>query len=655
MSKTIGIDLGTTNSCVAILEGSDPVLIPNAEGSRTTPSVVAFTEEGDRLVGQIAKRQAVTNPDNTLFAIKRLIGRRFQDDEVQKMIETVPFDIIEAENGDAWVQVGDETYSPPQISAIVLEKMKSTAEEYLGEAVTKAIVTTPAHFDDSQRQATKDAGKIAGLDVQRIINEPTAAALAYGSDPDASNRIAVFDLGGGTFDISILDLTEGVYEVRSTNGDTFLGGEDFDLRLMDYCLQMFEEESGADLRGDAMALQRLKEAAEKAKQELSSVEETEINLPFITVDEEGPKHLKVALTRALLEDLVDDLIERLAGPCEQALSDADLKPTDVDTVLLVGGMTRMPRVRERVQEIFEQAPSTEVNPDEVVAVGAAIQAGVLSGETKDVLLLDVTPLSLGIETAGGTATPLIPRNTTIPCKKSEIFTTAQDNQPFVRVHVLQGEREMSADNKSLAVFELTGIPPAPRGMPKIEVTFEIDANGIVNVQAKDLGTGHNQTVHIEGASGLAEREIQEMVRQAETYREEDRLRRELADARNELEGLLYTTERSMEQYGDQLPFDDLMAVREAISRAQKAKETNNIREIRATTGELGEAARKLAEILYSEAQAQAMAASLDDEDLDDSEDDEDLLASMDDEDPPGGGDDGGGSDEMPDLEEDSLE
>ena len=613
MSKTIGIDLGTTNSCVAVLEGSDPVVIPNAEGSRTTPSVVAFTDEGDRLVGQIARRQAVSNPGNTLFAIKRLIGRRFEDPEVQKMIKTVPFEIVAADNQDAWVRIDDQKYSPQQISAIILEKMKATAEEYLGETVAKAIITVPAHFNDSQRQATKDAGRIAGLDVLRIINEPTAAALAYGSEPGSSTRIAVFDLGGGTFDISILDLNQGVYEVKSTHGDTFLGGEDFDLRIMDHCLGQFQAETGVDLREDTMALQRLKEAAEKAKKELSSIEETEVNLPFITVDEEGPKHLKTVLTRAGFEELVEDLVERTAEPCRQAIADARVKTSEIDEVLLVGGMTRMPRVREKVQEIFGKVPNTEVNPDEVVAAGAGVQAGVLSGETKDVLLLDVTPLTLGIETAGGTFTPLIPRNTTIPCKKSEIFTTAQDNQPFVRVHVLQGEREMAQGNKSLAVFELTGIPPAPRGLPKIEVMFELDANGIVHVSATDQGTGRKQQIQIEGASGLSEREIHAMVRDAETYREEDRLRRELADERTKLEGLLYTSERSLEQYGEQLPFDDLMAVREALSHAQEAVKTNSIREVRQAHQDLGEAARKLAEVLYMEAQAAAIESV--DEDL----------------------------------------
>ena len=640
MPKTIGIDLGTTNSCVAILEGDEPIVIPNSEGSRTTPSVVAFTEERDRLVGQIAKRQAVTNPGNTLFAIKRLIGRRFEDEEVSRMMETVPFQIVESDNGDAWVQVGDDSFSPAQISAMVLEKMKTTAEEYLGEPVDKAIVTVPAHFNDSQRQATKDGGKIAGLEVLRIINEPTAAALAYGNDPGVTEVVAVFDLGGGTFDISILQLSDGVYEVKSTNGDTFLGGEDFDLRIMDYCLQTFQEETGTDLHTDTMALQRLKEAAEKAKHELSSVEETEINLPFITVDESGPKHLQLTLTRSAIEELVSDLIERLAGPCEQALSDAEISSDGIDQILLVGGMTRMPRVRERVTEIFGKSSSTEVNPDEVVAVGAAIQAGVLSGQTKDVLLLDVTPLSLGIETAGGTYTPLIERNTTVPCKKSEIFTTAQDNQPFVRVHVLQGEREMSKDNKSLAVFELTGIPPSPRGIPKIEVVFDIDANGIVNVTATDLGTNRRHEVQVDGASGLSEREINTMVRDAETYREEDRLRRELADEKTTLEGLLYTTDRSVEQYGDQLDFEDLMAIREGITRAQAAVETNNLREIRQASQELSDSARKLAEILYQEAQA-AAEAGINDADLL-SGDIDDIDESFDDED-------------LNDLEEDSLE
>jgi len=619
MSKTIGIDLGTTNSCVAVIEGSEPMVIPNAEGSRTTPSVVAFTDDGDRLVGQIARRQAVSNPDNTLFAIKRLIGRRFEDEDVQRMIETGPFEIVPTDNGDAWVKIASTQYSPAQISAIILEKMKATAEEYLGETVTKAIITVPAHFDDSQRNATKDAGRIAGLDVLRIINEPTAAALAYGSEPgEEAKRIAIFDLGGGTFDISILDLNSGVYEVRATNGDTFLGGEDFDLRIMDHCLSQFQGETGVDLRQDAMALQRLKEASEKAKKELSSVEQTEINLPFITVDEEGPKHLKVVLSRDMFEELVADLLDRLASPCTEAMADADVKAGEIDEVLLVGGMTRMPRVRPRVEEIFGKTANADINPDEVVAVGAAIQGSVLAGETKDILLLDVTPLSLGIETAGGTYTHLIERNTTIPCKRSEIFTTAQDNQPFVRVHVLQGERKMASDNKSLATFELTGIPPAPRGMPKIEVVFDIDANGIVNVSAKDLGTGRKQAVVVEGASGLSEREVNEMVREAETYREEDRMRRELADEKTQLEGLLYTTERSLEQFGEQLPFDDLMAIREGITAAQAAVESSNLRDIKTSHTALADAARKLAEVLYMEAQNAAM-ESIDDDML--SEDD----------------------------------
>ncbi|MCP4869346.1 MAG: molecular chaperone DnaK [Proteobacteria bacterium] len=603
--KIIGIDLGTTNSCVAIVESGDPVVIPNSEGSRTTPSVVAFTEEGDRLVGQIAKRQAVTNPDNTLYAIKRLIGRRHDEPEVQRAAETSPFQIIESENGDAWVGVGGKEMSPPQVSAIVLEQIKKTAEDYLGETVDRAIITVPAYFNDSQRQATKDAGKIAGLEVLRIINEPTAAALAYGVDTNAEGRIAVFDLGGGTFDISILELHDGVFEVKSTSGDTFLGGEDFDQHLMGYCLNAFQEETGINLREDTMALQRLKEAAEKAKHELSSALETMLNLPFITVDEQGPRHLKVELSRAQFESMVGELLERVKTPCQKALDDAGLSPSDVDDVLLVGGMTRMPKVREMVQEFFGKPPNTSVNPDEVVATGAAVQGSVLAGDTKDVLLLDVTPLSLGIETAGGVFQVMIPRNTTIPTKRGEIFTTAQDNQPMVNVHVAQGEREMVDDNKSLARFELTGLPPAPRGMPQIEVTFELDANGILNVAAKDLGTGRKQAVRVVSNSGLGEDDIKRMVREAEQHREDDTVRKEVAEARNELDGLLYTTERALDEYGDAIPFEELMAIREAITKAQGSIKAGILEGIRRAHEELSTAAQAIAEALYAGAMEDA--------------------------------------------------
>jgi molecular chaperone DnaK len=625
--KIIGIDLGTTNSCVAIVEGGEPVVIPNSEGSRTTPSVVAFTEEGDRLVGQIAKRQAVTNPDNTLYAIKRLIGRRFDDAEVQKAVSTSPFRILQAENDDAWVEAAGKPLSPPQVSAIILEQIKKTAEDYTGDTIDRAIITVPAYFNDAQRQATKDAGRIAGLEVLRIINEPTAAALAYGLAGDKDERIAVFDLGGGTFDISILELSDGVFEVKSTAGDTFLGGEDFDLRLIDHCLKVFREDTGIDLREDTMALQRLKEAAEKAKHELSSSLETTINLPFITVDEQGPRHLKVDLTRGQFEAMVGDLIDRLRGPCEQAMKDAGATSATLDEILLVGGMTRMPRVREAVAEFFGKAPNTSVNPDEVVAVGAAVQGSVLAGETKDILLLDVTPLTLGIETAGGVFQPMITRNTTIPCKKGEIFTTALDNQPMVNVHVAQGEREMVDDNKSLARFELTGIPPAPRGMPQIEVTFELDANGILNVSAKDLGTGRKQAVRVVSNSGLGEDDIKKMIRDAEAHREEDRIRKDLAEAKNELDGLLYTTERSLDEYGDAIAFEDLMAIREAISSAQGAARTNNLEAVRTAHADLAEKAQTIAEALYGAAmdQADQMADSiLDDDDAFDDEDEEDV-------------------------------
>ena len=614
--KIIGIDLGTTNSCVSIIDGGDPVVVPNPEGSRTTPSVVAFTEDGDRLVGQIAKRQAVTNPDNTLYAIKRLIGRRYDDAEVSKALKSAPFKIVESENGDAWVEAVGEAYAPPQVSAMVLEAIKKIAEDYIGETVERAVITVPAYFNDTQRQATKDAGRIAGLEVLRIINEPTAAALAYGTDTGNDGRVVVFDLGGGTFDVSILEMSDGVFEVKSTSGNTFLGGEDFDQRLIDHCLEQFQNETNVDLREDSMALQRLKEAAEKAKHELSSALETTINLPFITVDDSGPKHLRVDLSRGQYEGMVSDLIKRLAGPCEQAIEDAGLNKSDIDDVLLVGGMTRMPKIRQAVTDIFGKTPNTSVNPDEVVAVGASIQGSVLVGDTKDILLLDVTPLSLGIETAGGVFHRLIPRNTTIPCKKKEIYTTALDNQPMVNVHVAQGERDMIDDNKSLSRFELTGIPPAPRGMPQIEVTFELDANGILSVTAKDLGTGRKQAVQVTSSSGLSEDVITKMVRDAESHREEDQVRKELVEARNELEGLLYTTERSLDEYGDAIPFEDLMRIREAITKAQDVAKGNSVDLIRQAHTTLAEAATTIAEALYAGALGEAddMAEGLLDDD-----------------------------------------
>ena len=604
-AKIIGIDLGTTNSCVSVMDGGDSVVLPNPEGSRTTPSVVAFTEDGDRLVGQIAKRQAVTNPDNTLYANKRLIGRRFDDAEVQKALKTSPYKIIEAENGDAWIAAVGQQFAPPQVSAMVLEAIKKIAEDYLGESVERAVITVPAYFNDSQRQATKDAGRIAGLEVLRIINEPTAAALAYGTNSGNEGRVAVFDLGGGTFDVSILEMSDGVFEVKSTHGDTFLGGEDFDQRLIDHCLTHFQDETGVDLRTDSMALQRLKEAAEKAKHELSSALETTINLPFITVDDSGPRHLRVDLTRGQYESMVADLIKRLDGPCEKAIADAGYTLSDIDEVLLVGGMTRMPKIRQKVTEIFGKPPNTSVNPDEVVAVGAAIQASVLAGDTKDILLLDVTPLSLGIETAGGVFHRLIPRNTTIPCKKKEVFTTALDNQPMVNVHVGQGEREMIDDNKSLCRFELTNLPPAPRGMPQIEVTFELDANGILDVTAKDLGTGRKQAVGVTSSAGLNEDAIKRMVRDSESHREEDSIRKDLAESRNELDGLLYTTERSLDEYGDAVPFEDLMRIREAIGKANEVVKGSSIDMIRGAHATLAEAAQTIAEALYAGALGEA--------------------------------------------------
>ena len=603
MSKVIGIDLGTTNSCVAIMEGGESIVIANAEGSRTTPSMVAFTESGEILVGQQAKRQAVTNPENTLFAIKRLIGRKFDTDVVKRDIAISPFKIVRADNGDAWVEVRGKKYSPPEVSASVLLKMKKTAEDYLGETVTDAVITVPAYFDDSQRQATKDAGKIAGLNVLRIINEPTAAALAYGMDRKKEEKIAVFDLGGGTFDISVLELGEGVFEVKSTNGDTFLGGEDFDQNIIDWIADEFKKDQGIDLRSDKMALQRLKEAAEKAKCELSGSMETDINLPFITADATGPKHLTLKLTRSRLEALCADLLGKLEGPCRTALKDAGLSASDIDEVILVGGMTRMPAVAAKVQAVFGKVPSKGVNPDEVVAIGAAIQGGVLKGDVKDVLLLDVTPLSLGIETLGSVMTRLIEKNTTIPCKKAQVFSTAADNQPAVTIHVLQGEREMAGDNKTLGNFELTGIPPAPRGVPQVEVTFDIDANGIVHVGAKDLGTGKEQSIRITASSGLSKDEIDKMVRDAEAHATEDKKKREGIEARNQADSLVYQTEKSLKEHGDKIGADEKKKIEDAIADLKKAMEANDPEAIKAKSDTLMQAAHKLAEAVYAQAQA----------------------------------------------------
>ncbi|MBN1958989.1 MAG: molecular chaperone DnaK [Desulfuromonadales bacterium] len=601
MGKVIGIDLGTTNSCVAVMEGGEPVVIANSEGSRTTPSMVAFTESGERIVGQQAKRQAVTNPENTLFAIKRLIGRKFNSEAVQKDVKISPFNIVEADNGDAWVEARGKKYSSPEISAMVLQKMKQTAEDYLGEKVTDAVITVPAYFNDSQRQATKDAGKISGLNVLRIINEPTAASLAYGLDKKNEMTIAVFDLGGGTFDVSILDLGDGVFEVKSTNGDTFLGGEDFDLRIIDYVADEFKKDQGIDLRSDKMALQRLKEAAEKAKCELSSSMETDINLPFITADQSGPKHLNIKLSRSKLESICSDLLAKLVEPCQTAIKDAGLSANEINEVILVGGMTRMPAVQERVKEIFGKAPSKGVNPDEVVAIGAAIQGGVLTGDVKDVLLLDVTPLSLGIETLGGVMTKLIEKNTTVPCKKSQVFSTAADNQPAVSVHVLQGEREMSADNKTIGNFELVGIPPAPRGVPQIEVTFDIDANGILHVSAKDLGTGKEQSIQITASSGLSEEEINRMVQDAEAHASEDKQKRELIEARNQADGLAYTTEKSLTEHGEKLDSATKKQIQDALDELKKAIEGDDPEAIKAKSEALAQASHKLAEMMYAQA------------------------------------------------------
>ena len=604
MAKVIGIDLGTTNSCVAIMEGSDPKVLTNAEGSRTTPSVVAFSESGERLMGQIARRQAITNPQNTVFAFKRLMGRVFHDPMVQKALPLLPYKIANSDKGDAWVESRGKTYSPAEISAFILQKMKRTAEDYLGEPVTEAVITVPAYFNDSQRQATKDAGRIAGLEVLRIINEPTAASLAYGMDKEKDEKIAVFDLGGGTFDISILELGDGVFEVKATNGDTFLGGEDFDQRVIDYLADEFKKDQGIDLRTDQMALQRLKEAAEKAKCELSTSVETDINLPFITADQTGPKHMSIKLSRSKLEALCADLVERTGEPCLQALADAGFSAGEINEVILVGGMTRMPAVQERVKKIFGKEPHKGVNPDEVVAIGAAIQAGVLTGDVKDVLLLDVTPLSLGIETLGGVFTKLIERNTTIPTKKNQVFSTAADNQPSVTISVHQGEREMAAYNKLLGQFNLEGIPPAPRGMPQIDVTFDIDANGIVHVSAKDLGTSKEHSIKITASSGLSEEEIRNMVKDAEAHAEEDKTRKEAAEARNQLDSLVYSTEKSLKEYGDDLEAEVKSNIEAALEKAKKALEGDDAAAMRTAAEELNQASHKLAEAMYAKASQQ---------------------------------------------------